>query len=99
MARPDANPSIQMKKLPAQQVLCVQASKQKLLSAATKLRLSDMRSTYALMSVCVLTVASFVKNATRFGVSIYLLCFQMTIKYCRRLACNYKFIAFEKGIS
>ena len=42
---------------------------QKLLSDATKLRISYMRSTYVLMSVCVLTVASFVKNATRFGKS------------------------------
>ena len=39
---------------------------QKLLSATIKLSFSDMRSTYALMTACVLTVASFVKNATRF---------------------------------
>ena len=42
----------------------------KLLSAATKVKFCDMRSPYVPSSECVLTVASLVKNASRFRESI-----------------------------
>ena len=58
-----------------------------------------MRSTYTPMSVSVLTVASFVKNATRFGVSIYLNCFEMTIRTDDGLLEVINSLLLEKAIS